>query len=66
MAKYTVTKRDGEWWLIDADGYEVSYVGHTTKKQALEAAKIRTMEDERIERASKMGTHSTAKWGKWI
>jgi hypothetical protein len=33
-------KHDGFWWVIDDDGYDVSYVGYDFKKDAIEALKI--------------------------
>ena len=45
MSKYTVAKRDGLWWVLDEDGYEISYVGYETKKEALELARVRAAED---------------------
>ncbi len=35
-----VTKARGKWWVVDSEGYEVSYIGHDTKREALESAKI--------------------------
>lgn len=46
MSKYTVTKRDGLWWVVDADGFETSYVGHDFKYEAVAAAKVRAADDE--------------------
>jgi hypothetical protein len=42
---YHVAKARGLWWVIDRDGYEVSYVGYDTKAQALDAARVREDED---------------------
>jgi hypothetical protein len=44
---YAPMKRDGLWWVIDSEGYEVSYVGYETKKEALEAARIAKEDDIR-------------------
>jgi hypothetical protein len=44
---YAPMKRDGFWWVIDSEGYEVSYVGYETKKEALEAARIAKEDDIR-------------------
>ncbi len=51
-ATYTVHKRDGLWWVIDHDGYEVSYVGHPTKREALESARVREAEDRAAARTA--------------
>jgi hypothetical protein len=45
MFNYSVTKRDGLWWVVDADGFEVSYVGHEFKYEAEAAIKVREIED---------------------
>lgn len=42
---YTVAKARGLWWVLDVEGYEVSYVGHDTKAAATAAAKVRGYED---------------------
>jgi hypothetical protein len=44
---YTPMKRDGLWWVMDSEGYEVSYVGYETKKEAIEAARIAKEDDIR-------------------
>ena len=48
--KYTVakSKSNGLWWVLDAEGFEVSYVGYDFKKDALEAARVRREEDRAI------------------
>jgi hypothetical protein len=45
LLTYTATKRDGLWWVMDSEGYEVSYVGYETKKEAMKSARIRKLED---------------------
>jgi hypothetical protein len=50
---YTIEKHRGLWRLIDAEGYETNYVGYDTKKEALEAAKIRTADDARLKEEEK-------------
>jgi hypothetical protein len=45
MFNYSVTKRDGLWWIVDADGFEVSYVGYEFKYEAEEAIRVREIED---------------------
>ena len=48
--KYTVakSKSNGLWWVLDEDGFEVSYIGYDFKKDALEAARVRRQEDREI------------------
>ncbi len=41
---YTVEKRYGLWWVMDSEGYEVSYVGYETKREANEAKLVRETE----------------------
>ena len=50
MNRYTVEKSESNnlWWVLDADGYEVSYVGYEFKKDAVEAARIKAAEDKAI------------------
>jgi hypothetical protein len=43
--KYTVIKRDGLWWVVDAEGFEVSYVGYELKKEALDSARVRAWDE---------------------
>jgi len=45
MGNYSVAKARGLWWIIDADGFEVSYVGYEFKKEAEAAARTRAAED---------------------
>jgi hypothetical protein len=40
MKYMQVTKARGLWWVLDEDGYEVSYVGYDTKREALESARV--------------------------
>lgn len=49
--KYSVAQRNRVWWVIDADGYEVSYVWHDTKREALASARLREAEDKAAEAA---------------
>jgi hypothetical protein len=56
MTKYTVTKRDGLWWVVDADGFEVSYVGHDFKYEAVAAAKQRKADDETMDDFNYVGS----------
>ena len=46
--RYTVTKSksNGMWWVLDADGFEVSYVGYDYKMDAVAAMKARIADDE--------------------
>lgn len=45
MGNYSVAKRDGQWWVVDADGFEVSYVGYEFKYEAEKSARIHADED---------------------
>ena len=36
---HSVTFRDGLYWVVDFEGYEISYVGFVTKAEALESAR---------------------------
>jgi hypothetical protein len=47
---YKIEKHRGLWWLIDEEGYEVSYIGYETKREAIDAAKVRVEEDEIIDK----------------
>jgi hypothetical protein len=42
---YKIEKHRGLWWLIDEEGYECNWVGHETKREAIEAAKVREEDD---------------------
>jgi hypothetical protein len=50
MSKYTVAKARGKWWVIDDEGFEVSYVGHDFKYEALAAVKIQEADDRMAKR----------------
>ncbi len=45
MNTYTLEQHRGLWWVIDHEGYEVSYVGYETKREAEEARRIQIIDD---------------------
>lgn len=51
MAKYSVAKRDGLWWVLASDGYDAIAIGYDLKKEAVAAMKVRKEED--AERAAR-------------
>ena len=42
---YAVQKRQDGWHVVDSEGYDVSYVTYSTKREALESAAVRAQED---------------------
>lgn len=40
MTKYSVAKRKDGWHVIDSEGFDVSYVGYDTKREAVESARV--------------------------
>lgn len=42
--QYSIAKRTDGWHVIDEEGYDVSYIGYDTKREAMDS--LRSLERE--------------------